>query len=72
MFRTTLAATAVVALAHAQQDTGIFVGGQQGLLMCNEEADIINLGCSLPEMDPMFVQAEAMIPMAKMMATNMN
>ena len=72
MYKSLIAATAAATFANAQEDKGIFMGAQQGLMTIFEEESLIDIGCPLPEMPEMFTQAEAMIPMAKMMLANMN
>ena len=63
--------TLTVFAQAAVQDAGFFAGLRQGIFMIDEEALEKN-GCKVPEEPAMFEQAKAMIPMAKMMAQNMN
>ena len=52
-------------------DEGLFAGLKQGVFL-PDEASIEKAGCHVPEEPESFVQMKAMIPMVKMMATNMN
>merc|ERR1711908_13481 len=52
-------------------DKGFFAGLKQGVFL-PDEASIEANGCSVPEEPQSFEQMKAMLPMVKMMLTNMN
>ena len=71
MFTKVLAVAAVSAYASAEQDLGMFAGMKTGFFLPDEQS-FINYNCPQPEVPEMFKQAEAMIPMVKMMSQQMN
>merc|ERR1719272_1656545 len=56
---------------HKKADAGFFAGLQQGMFLPDEKA-IESAGCHVPEEPKEMESMKAMIPMMKMMATNMN
>ena len=58
--------------AHKKDDAGLFAGAQAGMFLMDESLIEKEYHCEMPEMDTMVQQFESMIPMMKMMATNMN
>ena len=71
MFNKVISVAAVSAFANAaiEEDKGLLAGMQMGFFLPDEKS-FDNYKCATPEVPEMFKQAEAMIPMAKMMFMN--
>ena len=73
MFNKVISVAAVSAFANAaiEEDKGLLAGMQMGFFLPDEKS-FDNYKCATPEVPEMFKQAEAMIPMMKVMAKTRN